>query len=380
MVDIGFTEAQQMFQREMQNFTQNELAPGAKERAKLDFITPEVIRKVADMGLLKLTTPTRYGGKAADSVTIGIAFEEVAKVDVSPLLLMLAHVTGPIMMDYGTEEVRQEWLPLMATGNKLCCFASTEPHCGSDAAAIKTRAVRDGESYIITGEKTSVGVGMQADVMFLTAKTDLEAGARGVTCFLMPLDLPGITRSPLTYMGCIPWGTASIIMDEVRIPAKYRLGEEGEGFYKVMSGFDLTRILAALMAIGLAESSFDEAVAYAKQRTAFGQPLAKFEGISFKLAEDATMIEAARLLCYQALQLRDKGIPHRKETAMAKWFSASSAVHVVHDALLTFGQVGYSDKYPIEQRLRDVIGLEMGDGTAEIMKTIIAREVFGKGF
>jgi len=181
-------------------------------------------------------------------------------------------------------------------------------------------------------------------------------------------------------MGCLPWGTASIVMDEVRIPAKYSLGEEGEGFYKVMSGFDLTRILAALMAIGLAESSFEEAVAYAKQRAAFGQPIAKFEGVSFKLAEGATLIEAARLLCYQALQLRDKGIRHRKETAMAKWFSASTAVRVIHDALLTFGQAGYSDNYPVEQRLRDAIGLEIGDGTAEIMKTIIAREIFGKGF
>jgi len=377
---IYFTEAQKNFRRMVENFAHKKLATKAQERAKMDHITPEVIKKIADAGFLRLTTPTKYGGNPKDSVSIGIVFEEICKVDSSPMILMVSHVVIPLMMEKASEDLKEEWLPLLGSGEKLACFGNTEPDCGSDAAAITTRAVQDGNSYIINGEKTSISVGMQTDAIALTAKTDSEAGAKGITCFFMPLDLPGISRSRFVDMGVHPSGRASVFLSNVHVAARFRIGEEGEGFTKVMSGFDFTRVLAALAGIGMAEASLMEAVEYVKQQTAFDSHTSRFEGVSFKIAEDATLIEASRLLCYHALKLRDEGLPNGKEAAMAKWFAPECAVRTIHDMLLIFGFRGYSEENPIEQRLRDAIGLKIGDGTAEIMKLIIAREILGSNF
>lgn len=377
---LFFTENHKRFRSEVQEFATKELAPGAKERAKLDHISGEVIGKLAQAGLLGLTTPSQYGGRPSDSVTLGIMFEEVCKVDFSPMLLLLSHVMIPLMMEWASRELREEWLPALARGEKLVCFGNTEPDCGSDATAIKTRAVYDQDHYILSGEKTSVSVGMQADVIALTAVTEENIGSSGITCFLVPLDLAGVSRSRFVDMGCLPAGRASIFLSEVRLPEKYRIGGEGEGFAKVMNGFDITRALVVLATLGLAEASMDEALDYVKRRTLFGAPIGHFEGVSFKLAECMTSIQASKLLSYQALKLRDEGLPHTKETAMAKWFAAESAANVMHEILLIFGNEGYSEKHPIEQRLRDAIGLLIGDGTAEIMKLIIAREIMGGRF
>ena len=380
MAGFGFTEEQEMFRREVQRFAQRELAPGAKERAKKESISREMVKKMADIGFLGLNAPEEYGGQAADFVTIGIAVEELSKVDLSVGILPLLNPIMSLALQEGTEEARQEWLPQFVKGDKLVCFAITEPECGSDAAAIQMKAIREQDYYIINGEKTSITNGMNADAALIFAKTDVTAGARGVTTFIVPLDLPGITRSRFTDMGFIPLGRASIIMNDVKIPVKYRIGEEGKGFYLAMHGFDFMRVILGLAALGLAESSLEDAMEYAKQRKAFGQPIAKFEGVSFKIAEAATYIEAARLLCYRTLWLRDQGLPHTKEAAMCKWFAPKVAVNAVHDALLIHGHLGYSEEYPIEQRLRDAIGFEMADGTAEIMKLIIVRELLGREF
>lgn len=377
---VFFTEAQERFQNRVRDFARNELAQGAQQRASLDHIAPEVIKKIADAGLLKLTTPAKYGGEPTDCVCAGIAFEEVSKVDLSPMILMISHVVIPLMLESASEELQEEWLQVFGNGEKLACFGNTEPDCGSDAGAITTNAVRDGDSYIINGEKTSISVGMQADAIVLTAKTNPEAGVRGVTCFLVPLDLPNISRSHFVDMGFLPSARASIFLSDVRVPSRFRIGNEGEGFVKVMDGFDFTRVLAALGGLGLAEACLDEAVDYVKERKAFGIPISKFEGVSFKLAECATLIEASRLICYNALKLRDEGLPNTKEAAMAKWYVPECVVSAIHDSLLIFGARGYSEANPIQQRLRDAIGLRIGDGTTEIMKLIIAREILGSGF
>jgi cyclohexanecarboxyl-CoA dehydrogenase len=377
---LGFTEAQKMFQHTVRDFAQKELSPGAKERAKLDHTPPEIIKKIADMGLLRLRIPPEYGGELADWIMVGIAFEEIARVDISPILPILCNIIAPLMLEPASEEVKAEWLPVLGRGEKLCCFAITEPDCGSDAAAIKTSAIRDGDSYVLSGEKTSISLAMQADCALLSAKTDPKTGTRGISCFIVPLDAPGVTRSRYRDMGCHPLGRGSITLDEARVPAKYLLGEEGKGFYSVMDDLDFARPVVALMNVGLAQASLDDAIAYARQRTAFGQPIGRFEGVSLKLAEDATLIDASRLLCYRALWLREQGIAYAKEAAMCKWFATEASVRVIHDALLTFGHVGYSDEYPIEQRLRDAIGMEIGDGTPEIMKLIIVREILGREF
>jgi cyclohexanecarboxyl-CoA dehydrogenase len=377
---VEFTEAQEDFRRSVREFVAKELAPGAAERAKLDHIPPDIIGRLAQKGLLGLMTPVHFGGMSLDSVTTGIAFEETGAVEFSLMVPMLSHVMIPFLLNYAAEDLRNEWLPILAAGTKLACFGNTEPDCGSDAGAIKTKAIRDGDYYIINGEKTSISGGMQSDVIFVTAKTNPAAGVKGITCFLVPFDQPGVSRSRFGDLGNKPSGRASVFLNDVRIPARYRIGEEGEGFVKVMSGFDFLRVLVALVGIGMAQAAIDEAVGFVKERKAFGGPISRFEGVALKLADGATLIDAARLLCYRALRLRDAGLPHSKESAMAKSFGVQSVVKVLHDMLLIHGWQGYSKKMLCEQRLRDAIGLKLGDGTNEILKLVIARHMLGRAY
>ena len=219
---------------------------------------------------------------------------------------------------------------------------------------------------------------MVAQSAVLFARTGAGGGAKGVTAFLVPLDLPGVSRSPLHDMGSHSVGRAVLAFDHVHVPASHRLGEEGQGFYQVMRGFDYNRVGIALSCLGVAQISLEETMAYVKERRAFGKPLATFEGVSFKIAEAATHIDACRGLCYRALWLADQGRSHTKESAMVKWWGPKLAVETIHQCLLFHGHYGYTDELPFEQRMRDVIGLEIGDGTAEVMKTVIARELMGR--
>ncbi|MDP2952860.1 MAG: acyl-CoA dehydrogenase family protein, partial [Chloroflexota bacterium] len=285
MSGFGFTESQEMFRQEVRNFARRELAPGAKARAKGDTIPLDLWKKVANAGFTGINLPEEYGGQPADWVTVGILIEEVGRVEFALYHPILMGIAAGIVLKESSEEVRREWLPAVIRGDRIICLALTEPGCGSDAAALTTRAVRDGDHYAISGEKTSITQGMQADAALLFAKTDPAARARGVSCFLVPLDLPGVVRSGLPTMGFRPLKAASIILDGVRIPARYRMGEEGRGFHMVMGQFDVIRPCLGLAALGAAQASLEEAIAYAKQRTAFGQPIGKFEGVSFKIAE-----------------------------------------------------------------------------------------------
>jgi cyclohexanecarboxyl-CoA dehydrogenase len=377
---FGFSEAQNMFRREMHTFSQRELAPGARERAKMDHIPSDVLKKMSGMGLTGFNIPEEYGGQAIDWVSVGIATEEVSRADPNlPQVITLSSALGSALR-LAPEEVQAEWLPPVVAGEVLMCLATTEPGMGSDVAGMACRAVKDGSSYILSGEKTSVSLGMQAGACILFAKTDPTQGAQGVTAFLVPLNQERVSRSRIPDMGCKPIGRASIFLDNLPVPEKYRLGDEGKGFHLVMSQFDGIRVLLGLLCMGAAQASLDEAIIYAKQRTAFGKPIARFEGVSFRIAEAATMIEAGRLLCYHTLALKDRGVFHAKESAMCKWLCPVIAVDVIHNCLLIHGQIGYSEEYPIEQRLRDIIGYEMADGTADIMKMIISREIMGREF
>ena len=380
MAGFGFSESQEMFRRQVRSFVQKEIAPGASKRAKQDSYPMDLIRRMGEMGLMGINQPEKYGGQPADWVTLGIAVEEVARGDFNLSIVPTLEAGACLAFRLVPEEVQSEWLPRIISGEILACVATTEPGCGSDVGSMTTRAVRQGDYYVINGEKTSITVGMQSECCIVFAKTDPTQKARGVSAFLVPLNSPGVHRSRLPDMGCKPMGRCSIILDNVKVPVKYRMGEEGKGFYVVMGQFDLIRINLGLMALGCAQTSLEDAIGYAKQRTAFGSPLAKYEGISFKIAEDYTRLEAARLLCYRTLWLRDQGQNHTKESAMCKFLGPKVAVQVIHDALLIHGHVGYSEEYPIEQRLRDVIGWEMADGTAEIMKIIISRELMGREF
>ena len=380
MAGFGFSEAQEMFRTEVRNFVQGEIAPGAKERAKLDHIPKDLIKKVADAGLLGIPVPEKYGGQGSDWVSAGIAIEEIGRADFALSLYLVPTHVAYLFLEHASPEFREEQMPPIIKGEKIVGFSLTEPDYGSDAAAIKTSAMKDGDYYILNGEKTAFSYGSYADYAILFAKTEPAAGARGVTGFYVPMDLPGLQKSHYSYSGIKGQGHISLILDNVRLPGKYRVGDEGKGFYLAAGDFDFMRPGLALTGLGHAQTALEEAIDYAKQRTAFGKPIAKFEGVSFKIAEHATRIEAARLLCYRTLYMKDQGLTHTKESSMCKWWCPVVAVEAIHDCLLTFGQVGYSEEYPLEQRLRDAIGLEIADGTAQIQKTVIAREIIGKEF
>ena len=378
---FAFTESEELFRRQVQEFAQKELAPGAKARAKDTQVDMKLVKKMADLGMLAMNVPEKYGGQQVSWVTVGIAIEELAKVDftVSVLPIGSCGYLGQALT-FAPEHLQDKWFKPVVDGDILTCLCLTEPDCGSDAVAIKTKAVKDGDHYIINGEKTSVSWGMQAAFGLVFAKTDPAAGARGVSCFLVPTDTPGLTRSSIPDMGWPSAQRASFFFDDVKIPADHRLGEEGQGFYLAMNVIGVVRVALTLQAIGHAEGALNEAIEYAKQRTSFGRPLANFQAISFKIAEEATKLESARLLCYRALSLRDAGERNLKEASMAKWYGARCAMEACHEALLIHGQIGYSEECPAEQRLRNVIGNEIGDGTAEIMKLNISREIIGKEF
>lgn len=377
-MDFAFTPEQQTLIRTLRAFARKELAPRSGQWDKSGEFPWDIWRQMGELGLLGLRTPAAYGGQEADYVTLGIAMEEIGRGDFSCTYgLQLAGLAGEILGRDGSQEVKRRWLPPTARGEAVIALALTEPGVGSDAARLVCRAERDGDGYLITGEKSGISLGMPAHAAIVFARTGPD-GARGVSAFLVPLDAPGVSRSPLRDMGTRAVGRAVLAFDHVRVDASHRIGAEGSGFYQVMRGFDYNRVGIALASLGVAQASLDETMAYVKERRAFGQPLAGFQGVSFPIAEAATHIEACRWLCYRALWLADQGQPHTKESAMTKWWGPRLAVETIHQCLLLHGHYGYTDELPFEQRMRDVIGLEIGDGTAEVMKLVVARQLMGR--
>jgi cyclohexanecarboxyl-CoA dehydrogenase len=267
----------------------------------------------------------------------------------------------------------------MIRGEAVVAICLTEPRGGSDASNLQMRARRVGDYYVVNGEKTSITFADRADAYLIFARTGLpDEGAKGVSAFFIPGTTPGIQRTAFDDVGSAIIGRGSVFFDDVKVPASHRLGEEGKGFTQVMQGFDYSRALIGLQCCGAAQASLDEAWAYAKEREAFGRPIGQFQGVSFPLAEGESQIAAVRQLCYHALALRDAGLPHTSEAAMCKWMGPRNAFDVIHQCLLTLGHYGWSKDLPHQQRMRDVMGLEIGDGTAQVMKLIIARHRIGR--
>ena len=378
-MDFAFSSEQDELIRTLRGFARKELQPRSAHWDKSGEFPWEAYRQMGELGLLGLRIPAAHGGQDGDYLTFGIAMEEIARGDFACTYgLQLAGLAGEILGRSGGDEVKTRWLPPTARGEAVVALALTEPGVGSDAANLACRAERDGEGYVITGEKSGISLGMIAQAAIVFARTDPGGRARGVTAFLVPLDLPGVSRSPLRDMGTRAIGRAVLAFDRVRVPASHRLGEEGTGFYQVMQGFDYNRVGIALACLGVAQVSLEETMAYVKERTAFGRALATFEGVSFPIAEAATHVDACRWLCYRALWLADHGQRHTKESAMTKWWAPRLAVDTIHQCLLFHGHYGYTDELPFEQRMRDVIGLEIGDGAAEVMKMVVARELMGR--
>jgi cyclohexanecarboxyl-CoA dehydrogenase len=378
-MDLSLTPEQDELVRTLRAFARKELAPRSRGWDRSGEFPWPAWRQMGELGLLGLRMPAAYGGQDADYMTFGLAMEEIARGDFACTYgLQLAGLAGEIVGKNGGEEIKARWLPPTARGDEVIALALTEPGVGSDAAHLACRAERAGDGYLITGEKSGISLAMVAQSAIVFARTGTGDGAKGVTAFLVPLDLPGVSRSPLRDMGTRAVSRGVLAFDHVRVPASHRLGDEGQGFYQVMRGFDYNRVGIGLACLGVAQVSLEETMAYVKERRAFGRALAAFEGVSFKIAEAATYIDACRGLCYRALWLADRGQPHTKESAMTKWWAPRLAVETIHQCLLFHGHYGYTDELPFEQRMRDVIGLEIGDGAAEVMKTIVVRELMGR--
>jgi cyclohexanecarboxyl-CoA dehydrogenase len=361
-------------------FATERVAPGYMAREKAGQIDPTLVREMGQIGLIAPELPEAVGGMGADYVTAGAIIEEIGRADFTfGYIPLLASLNGLILNQFAKPHVASAWLPRVTKGEVILAIGLTEPKGGSDAANLGLRMERDGDNYVLNGEKTSISANQCAAATIVFARTGRpEDKARGVSAILVPMELPGISTSKFSNMGQNSIGHGSIWFDNVRVPADHLLGEEGKGFVQVMNGFDFSRSLIGLQCLGTARQSLDETWAYIGERRAFGKPLAAFQGVTHQLADFDTKVEAARLMSYNALWLKDRGLPHTAEAAMTKWWPPLLAYEAIHACLLIHGHAGYSDTLPFQQRLRDVLGLQIGDGTAHIMKNIIARERAGR--
>jgi len=379
-IDPSLSDEQREIQAVAQRFSAEKVAPYYQKREAEARIDRALIREMGALGLIAPELPEAFGGLGLASLTSGLIAEQIGYGDLNVAYAqILSSLTGKIMAQHAPRDLALEWLPQLTAGEKVFCIALTEPRGGSDAANLSLSARKDGNGYILKGEKSSISMADQADAVVLFARTGSpEEGARGVSAFFVPMDTPGVSTLRYKDLGSHAIGRSSIFFDEVRIPASFRLADEGAGFVQVMQGFDFSRALIGLQVIAAAQASLDESWAYIRERKAFGAPLAKNQGVTFPLAEGETAIAAARQLCYHTLRLKDADLPHTAEAAMCKWLCPKTSVDVIHQCLLTHGHYGWSLDLPHQQRLRDVMGLEIGDGTAQIMKMIIAREKGGR--
>jgi cyclohexanecarboxyl-CoA dehydrogenase len=379
-MDFGLSEEQRQFQDAVRRFARRRLAPRYAEDDRRGELDPRTLPDMASLGLCGITIAERYGGQGADSVTTGIAAEELAAADFNAAyLLLIPMLAAEVIAGAGSEVQREGMLPSIADGSRLPCFCLTEPEHGSDAARLRLRAERDGAGWRLTGEKTSISLGMAAHSAIVFARTS-ENGARGISAFYVDLDERYVQRSPFKDLGSKAIGRAALHFDGLPVPADSLIGGEGEGFIRCMQGFEFSRAIIGLMCLACAASGLEEALDYARDREAFGKPIGANQGVAFPLAEAATLLRGARWVCYEALWRRDTGLPHRIEASMAKWWAPKVAVETAHQALLTLGHSGYSEELPAGQRVRDLIGLEIGDGTAQIAKLVLARELLGRAY
>ncbi len=360
-------------------FAAGRVAPGFLERDATRTLDRGLMREMGSLGFIAPELPEDCGGQGLGCLAAGVIHEQIARADLSlSYINLLASLNGQILAQHGRPEVARPWLARLTRGEALLAIALTEPRGGSDAANLRLRVERVDGHYVLNGEKASISAADQADAAVVFGRSGTAASAaRGVTALLVPMDLPGITRNRYDCHGQRAIGRGSLFFENVRVSAGHLLGREGEGFVQVMQGFDYSRALIGLQVLAVARAALDETWAHAAQREAFGKPLSAFQGVSHPLAEGETQVEAARLLCLQTLWLKDRQLPHGAQAAMCKWWAPKLAYDVVHQCLLTFGHGGY-DRGVMEQRLRDVLGFQIGDGTAQIMKTIIARTRAGR--
>ena len=378
-MDFSLSEEQALIRDTLRQFVAAEVLPVAAEMDRTSRFPSTAIERLSELGLLGMTIPEAYGGAGLDTLTSTVAIEELARGSAS--LAVTVSVNSSVCADpiarYGTEEQRRRYLPILARGEFLGGFSLTEPDSGSDASHLRVRAIRDGDSYVLNGDKawvTNVQVGR---IFVVLAVTDPAQGTRGITAFLVESDAPGFSFGKLEdKTGLRSSLTGGIHLQDCRIPAANRLGEEGQGFQIAMATLDGSRIGIGAQALGIARACLEESVAYARQRQAFGKPIGELQAIQFMLADMATAIEGARLLVHRAAWLRDRGdVPYTREASMAKLFATEMVNRVAYQAVQIHGAYGYSREYPVERYSRDARVTTIYEGTSEIQRLVIARKL-----
>ncbi len=376
-MELRFTEEQAMMRKMVRDFAQTEIKPMIPRMEAGEF-PREIIKKMADLGLMGVTIPEKYGGSEMDYLSYIIAIHELSKVSAAVGVILSVHIsvgTNPILY-FGNEEQKQRFVPKLASGEYLGAFCLTEPGSGSDAASLKTRAVKKDDHYLLNGSKIFITNGGEADTYIVFASTDPEQGRKGISTFIVEKDMPGLVIGKNEEkMGLHGSMTVQLTFEDMKVPIENLLGEEGEGFKIAMANLDTGRIGIAAQALGIAEAAFEHAVEYAKERVQFGKPIAAQQGVGFKLADMATAVEASRLLVYRAATLRAKGEPCGKEASIAKLFASKTAMDVATEAIQVYGGYGYTEDYPVERFFRDAKVTEIYEGTSEIQRIVISKHL-----
>ena len=381
---IPLTEEQRAIQQAARDFAHAELAPHSERWDRESFFDRSIVGKLGALGFLGMLIPEAYDGLGLDTCTYLVALEEIAAVDASVAVLMSVHNSLPtqMLLRYGSEEQKQRYLKPMARGEWLGAFALSEPDAGSDAASLRTQAVRDGDHYVLSGVKAWVSAGGHADVILAMARTDTpndRKGARGISTFIVTPDMPGFSVGKKEdKMGLRGSETTQLVFDELRVPAANLLGQEGMGFVYAMQSLDNGRLGIAAQSIGIARAALEHSVRYAAERKQFGKAIKEFQAIQFKLADMSTRVAASRALLYAAAAAKDRGQPITQFGSMSKLMASETAMWVTTQAIQIFGGYGYVKDYPVERLFRDAKVTEIYEGTSEIQRIVIARELYAK--
>ena len=381
-MDFSLTEDQKMLKAMVRQFAEKELEPIAAQIDEEASFPAEHIKKMAEPGLMGVSFPEEYGGSGGGKMEEVIVSEELCRVcaSIGTIFFASTGLAGEPLYHFGTEEQRQRFVGPLARGEKLACFALTESGAGSDVAALETTATRQSGGYTLNGSKIFITNGAEADIIVVFATIDRSLRHRGITGFIVEKGTPGFSVGKLEHkLGIRASSTAELIFDDCFVPEANRLGTEGEGFKIALGAIDASRVSVAAQGVGIAQGAFDKALAYAKERQQFGQPIASFQAIQWFLADMATQIDAARLLTHRAAYLQDEGLPFVKEASMAKVFAAEAAMFVTTKALQIHGGYGYIKDYPLERYFRDARILEIYEGTSEMQRMTIARQLLREG-
>ncbi|MGE7835886.1 acyl-CoA dehydrogenase [Viridibacillus arvi] len=376
-MELMFTEEQLMMRKMVRDFAQTEIAPKVESMENGEF-PRDILAKMGELGLMGITTPEQYGGANMDFTSYIIAINELSRISATIGVILSVHtsVVTNLILYFGNEEQKQKYVPKLASGQYLGAFCLTEPSAGSDAGSLKSKAVKDGNNYIINGSKVFITNGGEADVYIVFASTDPTLGSKGISAFLVEKETEGLVIGKDEHkMGLHGSRTVQLNFDNMIVPAENLLGQMGDGFKIAMANLDVGRIGIASQALGIAEAALEEAITYAQHRHQFGKPISNNQGVGFKLADMATAVEASRLLVYRAADLRTKGLTCGKEASMAKLFASKTAVEVTTEAIQVFGGYGYTMDYPVERFFRDAKVTEIYEGTSEIQRLVISKHL-----